>query len=72
MGVEQPWEIGEFLRKQLLLQPEGSDSPRKGRGDRDEVIVADLGPGRDSRGAQTPGSSYRDRRPDSYGELTAP
>ncbi|MDE2572006.1 MAG: acyltransferase [bacterium] len=70
VGREKPWEIGEFYGQSYLCDPRGrmlAVGPR----DADAVVVADL----DLEAIDEVRSIwqfYRDRRPDSYGELTEP
>ena len=70
VGHEQPWNIGEFYGKSYFCNPRGQIIAQASR-NRDEVLVADLDLDeiREVRGIW---QFYRDRRPDAYGELTAP
>ena len=70
VGHEQPWDIGEFYGKSYFCNPRGQIIAQASR-NRDEVLVADLDLDeiREVRGIW---QFYRDRRPDAYGELTAP
>ena len=70
VGHEQPWDIGEFYGKSYFCNPRGQIIAQASR-NRDEVVVADLDLDeiREVRGIW---QFYRDRRPDAYGELTAP
>ena len=70
VGVEQPWEIGEFYGSSYFCNPKGQIIAQGSR-DRDEVIVADLDLDEIAE-VRTTWQFYRDRRPDTYGELTAP
>lgn len=70
VGVEQPWEIGEFYGSSYFCDPKGQIIARGSR-DRDEVIVADLDLDEIAE-VRTTWQFYRDRRPDTYGGLTAP
>ena len=70
MGVEQPWEIGEFYGSSYFCNPKGRIVVQGSR-DRDEVIVADLDLEEIAEVRNT-WQFYRDRRPDTYGGLTAP
>ncbi len=70
VGVEQPWEIGEFYGKSYFCDPRGKIIAQGSR-DQDEVIVADI----DLDEIATTRSTwqfFRDRRPDTYGDLIAP
>ena len=70
VGHEQPWNIGEFYGKSYFCNPRGQIIAQGSR-NRDEVVVADLDLDeiREVRGIW---QFYRDRRPDAYGDLTAP
>ena len=70
VGVEQPWEIGEFYGSSYFCNPRGQIVVQGSR-DRDEVIVADLDLDEIAEVRNT-WQFYRDRRPDTYGGLTAP
>ena len=70
VGVEQPWEIGEFYGSSYFCNPKGQIIAQGSR-DRDEVIAADLDLDEIAE-VRTTWQFYRDRRPDTYGELTAP
>ena len=70
VGVEQPWEIGEFYGSSYFCNPKGQIIVQGSR-DRDEVIAADLDLD-DIAEVRNTWQFYRDRRPDTYGGLTAP
>ena len=70
VGVEQPWEIGEFYGSSYFCNPKGQIIVQGSR-DRDEVVVADLDLDEIAE-VRTTWQFYRDRRPDTYGELSAP
>ena len=70
VGVEQPWEIGEFYGSSYFCNPKGQIIAQGSR-DRDEVITADLDLD-EIAAVRNTWQFYRDRRPDTYGELTAP
>ncbi len=70
VGVEQPWEIGEFYGSSYFCDPRGQIIAQASR-DRDEVIAANLDLDEIAE-VRTTWQFYRDRRPDTYGELTAP
>ncbi len=70
VGVEQPWEIGEFYGSSYFCNPKGQLIVQGSR-DRDEVIFADLDLNEIAEIRNT-WQFYRDRRPDTYGNLTAP
>ncbi len=70
VGHEQPWDIGEFYGKSYFCNPRGQIIAQASR-NRDEVLVADLDLD-EIREVRSIWQFYRDRRPDAYGELTAP
>ena len=70
VGVEQPWEIGEFYGSSYFCNPAGRIVAQASR-DHDEVVAADLDLDEIAEVRAT-WQFYRDRRPDTYGELTAP
>ena len=70
VGIEPPWNIGEFYGQSYFCNPRGqivAEAPR----DKDEVVVADLNLDMIDEVRAT-WQFFRDRRPDSYGPLTAP
>jgi N-carbamoylputrescine amidase len=70
VGVEGPWNIGEFYGQSYFCDPRGQTLAQGSR-DRDELVVAELN--LDTiREVRNVWQFYRDRRPDTYGELTAP
>ena len=70
VGVEQPWEIGEFYGSSYFCNPKGQIIAQGSR-DRDEVVTADLDLDEISEVRNT-WQFFRDRRPETYGGLTAP
>jgi beta-ureidopropionase len=70
VGSEAPWNIGEFYGQSYFCSPRGQFLAVGSR-DRDELIVADLDL-EQIREVRNIWAFYRDRRPDSYGSLTAP
>jgi beta-ureidopropionase len=70
VGVEQPWEIGEFYGKSYFCDPRGQIIAQGSR-DQDEVIVADLDLDEITEVRNT-WQFFRDRRPDTYEGLIAP
>ena len=70
VGVEQPWEIGEFYGNSYFCNPRGQIIAQASR-DRDEVVAADLDLDEIAE-VRTTWQFFRDRRPETYGELTAP
>ena len=68
VGVEKPWNIGEFYGKSYYCDPRGKIIAQASR-DKDEIVVADLDLDLISEIRNT-WQFFRDRRPDSYGPLT--
>src|SRR5260370_10818872 len=68
VGTEQPWEIGEFYGKSYFCNPRGKIVAQASR-DKDELLVADLNLDEIQQVRDT-WQFYRDRRPESYGEIT--
>lgn len=67
VGVEKPWEIGEFYGQSYFCNPRGEFLAEASR-DRDEVVVADMDMDQ-IREVREVWQFYRDRRPESYGEI---
>ena len=70
VGIEAPWNIGEFYGKSYFCDPRGkivAEAPR----DKDAVVVADLNLDMIDEVRAT-WQFFRDRRPDAYGPLVAP
>ena len=70
VGWEKPWKIGEFYGQSYFCDPRGkiiAEGPR----DEDAVVVADLNLDMIEE-VRAVWQFYRDRRPETYGELTAP
>jgi beta-ureidopropionase len=68
VGTEAPWNIGEFYGQSYFVNPRGQFIAVGSR-DKDEVIVAELDLDMIEEVRRT-WQFYRDRRPDSYGDLT--
>ena len=69
VGHEAPWDIGEFYGQSYFCDPHGqivAEAPR----DKDAVVVADLNLDMIDQVRST-WQFYRDRRPETYGALTA-
>ena len=67
VGIEAPWNIGEFYGQSYFCDPRGqiiAEAPR----DKDEVVVADLDLDMIDE-VRSVWQFYRDRRPDAYGAL---
>jgi beta-ureidopropionase len=70
VGVEAPWNIGEFYGTSYFCDPRGrilAEAPR----DQDYVLVADLDLDLIEE-VRSVWQFYRDRRPEAYGALVAP
>jgi N-carbamoylputrescine amidase len=70
VGVEKPWEIGEFYGQSYFCNPRGQIIAEASR-DRDEVLVADLNLD-EIQEVRDVWQFYRDRRPETYGRVVAP
>jgi N-carbamoylputrescine amidase len=70
VGVEAPWNIGEFYGQSYFCDPRGQIIAQASR-DKDEVLTADLDLDKIGEVRKT-WQFYRDRRPDSYDALVAP
>ncbi len=69
VGEEKPWSIGEFYGKSYFCDPRGKIVAQASR-KKDEVLVADLDLDMILE-VRKVWQFYRDRRPESYGPLTA-
>ncbi len=67
VGTEAPWNIGEFYGQSYFCDPRGQIVAEASR-DQDELLVADLDFDQIKEVRDT-WQFYRDRRPDSYGEI---
>ncbi len=67
VGVEAPWNIGEFYGKSYFCNPRGKIIAQASRNN-DELLVADLDLD-EIREVRTVWQFYRDRRPESYNEI---
>jgi beta-ureidopropionase len=69
VGVEAPWNIGEFYGQSYFCDPRGRILAEGSR-DRDELVVADLD--LDTiKDVRNTWQFYRDRRPETYQAITA-
>jgi N-carbamoylputrescine amidase len=68
VGHEQPWDIGEFYGKSYFCNPRGNIIAQASR-DSDELVVADLDLDQ-IREVRNVWQFFRDRRPETYEELT--
>jgi beta-ureidopropionase len=69
VGVEAPWNIGEFYGQSYFCDPRGR-FVAEGSRDKDELVVADLDLDLIKEVRNT-WQFYRDRRPETYGTITA-
>ena len=69
VGVEAPWNIGEFYGQSYFCDPRGQIVAQASR-DKDELIIAELDLDK-IREVRNVWQFYRDRRPETYGGLTA-
>ncbi len=69
VGVEPPWNIGEFYGQSYFCDPRGQ-MLAVGTRDQDELIIADLDMDKIKEVRNT-WQFYRDRRPDAYGAIVA-
>lgn len=67
VGVEQPWNIGEFYGQSYFVNPRGQIEKIASR-DRDELIIHDMDMGM-VREVRDLWQFFRDRRPETYGPL---
>jgi len=70
VGMEAPWNIGEFYGQSYFCDPRGQIISQASR-DKDEVLTTDLDLGQIAEVRKT-WQFYRDRRPDMYGDLVKP
>ncbi|PCJ16082.1 MAG: acyltransferase [Candidatus Cloacimonadota bacterium] len=68
VGKEAPWNIGEFYGNSYFVNPRGEIIACASR-DKDELLIADLDLDL-IREVRDTWQFYRDRRPDTYGQLT--
>ena len=68
VGVEKPWNIGEFYGQSYFCDPRGQ-LIAVGSRDQDELVVADLDLALIQQVRNT-WQFYRDRRPETYGAIT--
>lgn len=69
VGHEAPWNIGEFYGQSYFCDPRGqivAEAPR----DKDALVVADLDMDK-IREVRNTWQFFRDRRPDTYGQIVA-
>jgi len=68
VGIEKPWQIGEFYGKSYFCNPRGKIIAQASR-DKDELLVTDLNLD-EIQQVRDVWQFYRDRRPETYGEIT--
>ncbi|HEX2340170.1 MAG TPA: nitrilase-related carbon-nitrogen hydrolase [Vicinamibacterales bacterium] len=69
VGVEKPWNIGEFYGQSYFCDPRGQFIAQASR-DKDELVVADLDLGMIQQVRNT-WQFFRDRRPETYGPISS-
>ena len=69
VGMEAPWNIGEFYGQSYFCDPRGQIIAEASR-DKDELVVADLDMDK-IREVRNTWQFFRDRRPDAYGPIVA-
>src|ERR1700738_4880017 len=69
-GWEDPWRIGEFYGQSYFCDPRGQVLATAAR-NTDDIVVADLDLDM-IRDVRNTWQFYRDRRPETYGQITAP
>ncbi|WP_223702824.1 nitrilase-related carbon-nitrogen hydrolase [Sutcliffiella deserti] len=69
VGVESPWKMGEFYGQSYLVDPRGT-FVSVGSRDQDEVIIGEMNK-KLIREVRDVWQFYRDRRPETYEEMTA-
>src|SRR5215472_3770734 len=70
VGVERPWEIGEFYGQSYFVDPRGQFLVVGSR-DQDELVMAEMDLDKIQE-VRNVWQFYRDRRPETYGAITAP
>ena len=70
VGMEAPWNIGEFYGQSYFVNPRGQFEAMGSR-DQDELVIADLDLSQIDE-VRKVWQFYRDRRPDAYDELVDP
>ena len=69
VGIEKPWEFGEFYGSSYFVDPKGKIIVQ-GSEDKDEIVVADLDLEM-IREVRNGWQFFRDRRPDMYSEISS-
>ncbi|MBO8177735.1 MAG: acyltransferase [Bacillus sp. (in: Bacteria)] len=69
VGYESPWNMGEFYGQSYLVDPRGNFVAMGSR-DKDEVVIGEMDK-KLIREVRDTWQFYRDRRPETYGEMTS-
>jgi len=69
VGYESPWNMGEFYGQSYLVDPRGNFVAMGSR-DKDEVVIGEMDK-KIIREVRDTWQFYRDRRPETYSEMTA-
>lgn len=69
VGYESPWNMGEFYGQSYLVDPKGNFVAMASR-DKDEVVIGEVNK-RLIREVRDTWQFYRDRRPETYGDMTS-
>jgi beta-ureidopropionase len=69
VGIEEPWRMGEFYGQSYLVDPRGQIVAIGSR-DRDEVVIGEMDRGL-IRAVRETWQFFRDRRPETYEEMTS-
>jgi beta-ureidopropionase len=68
VGLEGPWNIGEFYGSSYVVNPQGKMIARASR-DKDELLITEIDL-EEVRQARELWQFFRDRRPETYGQVT--
>jgi N-carbamoylputrescine amidase len=68
VGTEAPWNIGKFYGSSYIVSPRGKIIAQASE-DQDEMVVADIDLD-EVREVRNNWQFFRDRRPETYGQLT--
>ena len=69
-GWEEPWRIGEFYGQSYFVDPAASSSPQSAKRTEDDIVIADMDFDM-IREVRNTWQFFRDRRPETYGAITA-
>src|SRR2546427_3352979 len=70
-GWEEPWRIGEFYGQSYFVDPRGQFVAKSEKRTEDDIVVADMDLDL-IREVRNTWQFFRDRRPETYGAITAP